>query len=116
MERRDGGGMGWGGMDGMGWDGMEGKGSGEGNEPGTVVVRHPMCTALTNKMCSSTVNEPLLCISASSTCDPTTMPPRIHDFVSLVKPNCKATARRWDGILIVNSAAQVPKDILVHEG
>ena len=55
-------------------------------------------------------------MSASSTCDPTMMPPRIHDFVSLVKPNCKATARGWDGILIVNSAAWVPKDILVHEG
>ena len=44
------------------------------------------------------------------------MPPRIRDFVSLVKPNCKATARRWDVILIVNSAAKVRKDILVHEG
>ena len=44
------------------------------------------------------------------------MPPRIHDFVSLLKPNCKAAACRWDGILIVNSSAKIPKDILVHEG
>ena len=51
-------------------------------------------TALTNKICS------------------------YYDFIALANPNCKATAptSRGGGILIVNSAAKVPKDIFVHEG
>ena len=47
-------------------------------------------TTLTNKICS------------------------YYDFIALAKPNCKATAPRGGGILIVKSAAKVPKDIFVQ--